>query len=119
GVGGGWGGGVGVGASARGLPEMEWLKMRFEPPAIAAHERRALIAGRPAGGAADEGPVVCACFQVGRARILAAVADGAATACAIGTVTRAGTNCRSCVPELERLAAAGKPQRTTANQQHG
>ncbi|HJZ29900.1 MAG TPA: molybdopterin-dependent oxidoreductase [Hyphomicrobiaceae bacterium] len=106
-------------ASHPTLPAIEWLKTRFEPPAIAAHERRALIAGRPVGGAADEGPVVCACFQVGRARILAAVADGAATACAIGTVTRAGTNCRSCVPELERLAAAGKPQRTTANQQHG
>jgi assimilatory nitrate reductase catalytic subunit len=60
------------------------------------------LAGRPLG-AADPGPVVCACFQVGRKRIEGAVAEGACSVAEIGVATRAGTNCGSCVPELKRL----------------
>ncbi len=92
-------------ASRPELPSCEWLKTRFELPRIPAHERRALIAGRPLGEAEDGG-VVCACFQVGRARILAAIAGGAASAADIGVATRAGSNCGSCLPELKRLAAS-------------
>jgi assimilatory nitrate reductase catalytic subunit len=89
------------------LPSIEWLKTQFALPEVPSHDRRALLAGRPLSGAvANEGPVVCACFQVGRARILAAVADGANTPTEIGSATRAGTNCGSCVPELMRIAAS-------------
>jgi len=85
------------------LASIEWLKTRFALTHVPAQERRGLIAGRPIGGD-DEGEVVCACFQVGRARILRAVAAGASTPAAIGVATRAGTNCGSCLPELKRLA---------------
>jgi assimilatory nitrate reductase catalytic subunit len=91
-------------ASHPELPAIEWLKTRFALARVPIHDRRTLIAGRPIGGA-DEGDVVCACFQVGRARILAAVAAGAGAPAAIGIATRAGTNCGSCLPELRRLAA--------------
>jgi assimilatory nitrate reductase catalytic subunit len=91
-------------ASRPELPSPEWLKGRFDLANIPAPERRALIAGRPLGGS-DEGPIVCACFQVGRALILAAVAGGARSPAKIGIATRAGSNCGSCLPELARLAA--------------
>jgi assimilatory nitrate reductase catalytic subunit len=63
-------------APSPSLPSLEWLKTCFDLPAIAGADRRSLLAGRPLG-AADPGPVVCACFQVGRKRIEGAVAEGA------------------------------------------
>jgi assimilatory nitrate reductase catalytic subunit len=91
-------------APSPSLPSLEWLKTCFDLPAIAGVDRRSLLAGRPLG-AADQGPVVCACFQVGRRRIEGAVAEGACSVADIGLATRAGTNCGSCVPELRRLVA--------------
>jgi assimilatory nitrate reductase catalytic subunit len=91
-------------APSPSLPSLEWLKTCFDLPAIAGVDRRSLLAGRPLG-AADQGPVVCACFQVGRRRIEGAVAEGACSVAEIGLATRAGTNCGSCVPELRRLVA--------------
>ena len=88
------------------LPSPEWLKSRFAATAIAAGERRALLAGRPVEGAGDDGPVVCVCYQVGQKRIAAAIAAGAASAEDVGCATRAGTNCGSCVPELKRMLGA-------------
>jgi bacterioferritin-associated ferredoxin len=87
------------------LPSLEWLKTCFDLPAGGSVDRRSLLAGRPLG-VADQGPVVCACFQVGRKRIEGAVADGASSVAEIGVATRAGTNCGSCVPELKRLVGA-------------
>ena len=92
------------------LPSIEWLKTCFARTQVPAHERRGLIAGRPIGGD-DEGHVVCACFQVGRARILRAVAAGAHSPAAIGLATRAGTNCGSCLPELKRLTVVALENR--------
>ena len=56
---------------------------------------------------ADQGPLVCACFAVGRNRIAGAVADdGCQTVEAIGAALRAGTNCGSCIPELRKIIAS-------------
>jgi assimilatory nitrate reductase catalytic subunit len=50
--------------------------------------------------------VVCACFNVGTDCIRNAVASGVAgTVAEIGHVTRAGTNCGSCLPELKQIVA--------------
>jgi assimilatory nitrate reductase catalytic subunit len=89
------------------LPAPEWLKSQFERPSIPAGERRTLLAGRPVEGAADEGPIVCVCFQVGAARIAAAAKEGCRTVEKIGARLGAGTNCGSCLPEVRRLIAAG------------
>jgi assimilatory nitrate reductase catalytic subunit len=53
---------------------------------------------------------VCACFGVGRERILSAIRrDRLETPQAIGAKLQAGTNCGSCVPELKALiAVAGR-----------
>ena len=95
--------------STPALPAPEWLKSQFERATIPAAERRALLAGRPVEGTAEEGPIVCVCFQVGATRIAAAAAEGSRTIEKIGARLGAGTNCGSCVPEIRRLIAAKEP----------
>lgn len=70
-----------------------------------AKQRIALLAGRTPDGAADDGPVICACFGVGAKKIEAAIAMGRRTPEEIGAHLRAGTNCGSCLPEIRRLIA--------------
>ncbi len=64
-----------------------------------------LLSGKPAQGLAATGPVVCACFGIGRNTICDAIAAGARSAAEIGLKLKAGTNCGSCIPELKRLIA--------------
>jgi assimilatory nitrate reductase catalytic subunit len=64
-----------------------------------------LLSGRSSEGMASAGPIVCACFGVGRATICDAIAAGARSASEIGARLKAGTNCGSCIPELKRLIA--------------
>jgi assimilatory nitrate reductase catalytic subunit len=92
-------------ASDPKLPSPEWLKLQFDRHQITVVERRALLAGRPAEGVVDEGPIVCVCFQVGANRIAEAAIAGDWTTQKIGARLGAGTNCASCVPEIRRLLA--------------
>ena len=64
-----------------------------------------LLSGKSADGLANAGPIVCACFGVGRNTICDAIAGGARSAADIGAKLKAGTNCGSCIPELKRLIA--------------
>jgi assimilatory nitrate reductase catalytic subunit len=68
-------------------------------------QRRLLLSGRSTSGLANAGPIVCACFGVGRTTICNAIAAGARSATEIGARLKAGTNCGSCIPELKRLIA--------------
>ncbi|WP_282130068.1 molybdopterin dinucleotide binding domain-containing protein, partial [Roseobacter litoralis] len=68
------------------------------PPLVA-------LAGRSPSDRPDVGATVCACFNVGRNTLLAAVANGAHSVAALGEATCAGTNCGSCKPELTVLLA--------------
>jgi assimilatory nitrate reductase catalytic subunit len=90
-------------------PALDWIEALFEARgALSSDERRALLSGRPAKKALDPGPVVCACFAVGRNTILAAAVDGCRTVEAIGRRLNAGTNCGSCRSEIrELLSRAG------------
>jgi assimilatory nitrate reductase catalytic subunit len=81
------------------------VKNLFAADALGDDERRMLLSGRAADGLASCGPIVCACFGVGRTTICDAIAGGAATAAEIGARLKAGTNCGSCIPELKRLIA--------------
>jgi assimilatory nitrate reductase catalytic subunit len=94
-------------------PRWDVVRTLFESDKLAERDRRLLMSGRSAEGMAETGPIVCACHGVGLETIRRAVADGlAANVADIGRTLRAGTNCGSCVPELqgiiERTAA---PQR--------
>jgi assimilatory nitrate reductase catalytic subunit len=85
------------------LPDRTAAAMMFgeAPPD---YNRARVLAGVPLAGVASPGATVCACFAVGRAVILEAVASGRlASNAEIGTALRAGTNCGSCLPELATI----------------
>jgi Anaerobic dehydrogenases, typically selenocysteine-containing len=89
------------------LPGWDWLARMLGETVTEDVHRRGLLAGRASGEIADEGPIICACFAVGRNRIAQAVTDdGCNSVEAIGASLRAGTNCGSCIPELRRIIAA-------------
>jgi assimilatory nitrate reductase catalytic subunit len=71
---------------------------------VEGRERLALLSPRAARD--SEGPIVCACFGVGAARIEAAVKDGCRSTAGIGAKLKAGTNCGSCLPEIARMIAS-------------
>ncbi|MCV0368073.1 nitrate reductase [Filomicrobium sp.] len=90
-------------ASKPELPSLAWLASIFERTDLTANDRRSVLAGRPIEGLADEGDIICVCFQVGAHRIREAIRSGCNSVEDIGCALRAGTNCGSCVPELRRL----------------
>ncbi|QQO32450.1 molybdopterin-dependent oxidoreductase [Bradyrhizobium diazoefficiens] len=85
--------------------DWEVVKSVFAADRVTDDQRRMLLSGRSSEGAAATGPIVCACFGVGRATICDTIASGARTAAEIGAKLKAGTNCGSCIPELKRLIA--------------
>jgi assimilatory nitrate reductase catalytic subunit len=98
------------------------VKGLFAADALTPDQRRMLLSGKSMDGLASAGPIVCACFGVGRSTICDTIAAGANSAAAIGAQLKAGTNCGSCIPELKRLIAqasvadadSGKRQLATA-----
>jgi assimilatory nitrate reductase catalytic subunit len=96
---------------AQNAPHWEIVRALFDAGVLAERDRRILLSGRSAEGMAESGPIVCACFGVGLEAIRRAMTQGTAVNVAeIGRALRAGTNCGSCIPELqgivERAAAA-------------
>jgi assimilatory nitrate reductase catalytic subunit len=94
---------------ARDAGDWNVLKSLFAADALTSEQRRMLLSGKSADGVADAGPIVCACFGVGRSTICDAIAAGADSAAKIGAQLKAGTNCGSCIPELKRLIAQVQP----------
>jgi assimilatory nitrate reductase catalytic subunit len=88
------------------LPGRQWLESLFGSGPLSPAQRASLLTGRPPAGQPDAGAVVCACFQVGRNAIIDAIQrEGLATPAAIGQALKAGTQCGSCIPELQKLIA--------------
>lgn len=85
-----------------------WLGEHFAAAALSPAGCRTLLAGRPHAARPACGPIVCACFAVGREAILRAIAGGADGTAAVGAATRAGTNCGSCRPEINALVASAR-----------
>ena len=93
------------------------VKDLFAADTLGNDQRRMLLSGKSADGLANAGPIVCACFGVGRNTICETITSGARSAADIGARLKAGTNCGSCIPELKRLIAqtdAGPEQRKLA-----
>jgi assimilatory nitrate reductase catalytic subunit len=88
---------------ARDAGDWGVVKDLFAKAALDDDQRRMLLSGKSADGLQSAGPIVCACFGVGRATICDAITAGAGTASEIGARLKAGTNCGSCIPELKRL----------------
>jgi assimilatory nitrate reductase catalytic subunit len=81
------------------------VKELFASSVLGDDQRKMLLSGKPIDGLSSTGPVVCACFGMGRNTICDAIAAGARSAAEIGLRLKAGTNCGSCIPELKRLIA--------------
>jgi assimilatory nitrate reductase catalytic subunit len=90
---------------ARDAGDWNVVKELFTASTLSDDQRRILLSGKPIDGGASTGPVVCACFGVGRNTICKAIVAGARSAAELGLRLKAGTNCGSCIPELKRLIA--------------
>jgi assimilatory nitrate reductase catalytic subunit len=90
---------------ARDAGDWNVVKGLFAADRLTDDQRRMLLSGRSSEGLASTGPIVCACFGVGRNTICDTIAAGAHSAAEIGAGLKAGTNCGSCIPELKRLIA--------------
>jgi assimilatory nitrate reductase catalytic subunit len=89
---------------AEAAPQWDAVTALFGNEALPDIERRMVLSGRAAGGLAEAGPLICACFGVGLSVIRDAIESNKATSVeAIGKALRAGTNCGSCLPELKRI----------------
>lgn len=87
------------------LPSTHWLDSCFADISQVPSPKW-LLAGRPASGYIDPGPLVCACMSVGENIIINAITEqGCQSAKAIGEQCRAGTNCGSCVGQINDLVA--------------
>jgi assimilatory nitrate reductase catalytic subunit len=86
------------------LPDRGWLAGLFVKREFDAASRGSLLAGRALAGS-DQGALVCSCFGVGANPIAACARElGAkATAVEIGKRLKCGTNCGSCVPEINAI----------------
>ncbi len=90
-----------------GRQESAWtyLRGRLGQSLDESETRGLLLAGRASDGA-SLGPLVCACHGVAKGVIESAIMTGACDAAAVGSATKAGTNCGSCLPEIRRMLAA-------------
>jgi len=90
------------------LPSVRWLDSCFTNTSqIPVNQRyKWLLAGRPASGYIDPGPLVCSCMSVGKNTILNAIMQhGCTSATTVSKQCRAGTNCGSCVGQINALIA--------------
>ncbi|MGE6795499.1 (2Fe-2S)-binding protein [Psychrobacter okhotskensis] len=90
------------------LPSSHWLDSCFaSTEAIPVDQRyKWLLAGRPATGYIDPGPLVCSCMAVGENIIINAITnEQCRSAQAVGNACRAGTNCGSCISQINELIA--------------
>jgi len=103
---------------ARDAGDWDVVKSLFALDALSEDQRRMLLSGKSIDGLESRGPIVCACFGVGRTTICDVIAAGARTAAEVGVQLKAGTNCGSCIPEMKRLIAQtdviGTPQQLVA-----
>ena len=69
---------------ARDAGDWNVVKGLFAADTLSSEQRRLLLSGKSADGLADAGPIVCACFGVGRNTICETIAAGARSAADIG-----------------------------------
>jgi assimilatory nitrate reductase catalytic subunit len=88
------------------LPSTHWLDSCFaSTDAIPVQQRyKWLLAGRPATGYIDPGPLVCSCMAVGENIIInTVIKQQCRSAQAVGKACRAGANCGSCIGQINAL----------------
>lgn len=91
-------------------PDPAWLEGLFAAAPLSERQRAGLLCGRPPADAPSGGRTVCACHGVDQRTLERAVRDdGADSVARLGELTRAGTGCGACKPELHSLLQAVAP----------
>lgn len=86
------------------LPPRDWLIAQLAGGEAGPSIR--YLAGREPGKDTDDGPQICACFNIGLNRLLTEIdSQGLTNVAEIGSALGAGTNCGSCRPALARILA--------------
>ena len=100
------------------LPDRGWLAGLFGMGKLTAPLRASLLAARALEGT-DQGAMVCSCFGVGRNAIAACAKQlgVAASAVEIGKRLKCGTNCGSCVPEIQAIIGLSRKRDSSARPQ--
>ncbi len=96
-------------------PDPAWLAELFDREVLSPQDQSDLLAGKPSDTGEDRGPIICACFNVGRNTLIDAInLNDIDDARELGECTQAGTNCGSCIPELKALIQSVQSVRATA-----
>ncbi len=82
------------------LPDGTWLQRLLLQEVT---EESAALLRQEHHGSLMAARLICNCFRVSEAQIHAAIAEGARSVEALGKRLRCGTNCGSCIPELQQL----------------
>ncbi len=86
------------------LPSKTWLSGLFNNESISDAARLSLLSGVPGPEENDAGTIICACFGIGHNVLVDAIeSQKLNTTAQIGDALKAGTNCGSCIPELNQL----------------
>ncbi len=99
---------------ARGpvLVSRSWVCEQLGKADFQAGGRLRVLAGRAAAASEDRGAIVCSCFDVGIKQIADAVTKGGCRdAGEVGQTLRAGTNCGSCRPEIQKIIQSVHPSK--------
>lgn len=89
------------------LPDKQWLLALFDNEQLGDKERTSLLTGKSSTDMPDSGPVVCSCFSVGLNTLKQAIEQQDLVSVEqVGEALRAGTNCGSCKPEIQKLLEA-------------
>ncbi|EAQ66839.1 Molybdopterin oxidoreductase [Marinomonas sp. MED121] len=88
------------------LVDTAWLVDLVESASkVTAQERSAILVGRLAN-IEDKGSLICSCFDVGEKQIRLAIKAGDTDLVSLGKRLKCGTNCGSCVPEINACLIA-------------
>ena len=82
------------------FPSTDWIDQLFTQPSLDSQQYRYLLSATNVE-MEDPGTIICSCYQVGTTAIDKAIKQGCGSAAALGEKLKCGTNCGSCIPELE------------------
>ena len=83
------------------LPAKNWMQDLFNNRTTESYWR--LLSGPDMSLAENDGKLICSCFNISEARLITAIEAGACSAQQLGEQLQCGTNCGSCIPELNSL----------------
>ena len=86
------------------IPSTQWLETLFTDMELTKDQRRYILSVTGCE-LEDPGQLICSCYQVGSNAIEAAIAEGCHSLEQLGSQLKCGTNCGSCIPELNAMLA--------------